>query len=249
MAAKRQRHDGLRKICLCSQRKWSACEHPWYFSYKAKGKPRVRVSLDRDTARHIEKIEEAKSIAATLRGAVDAGTYPPSSVSPEPIEAVTFATAASRFLESVPILRGKNQGKLRGRNDAQLIKGLCAWTPPGSAVPLGQHPPRAVTEHGYEAFTAHLRQLGRAASTVSSYIQLIKALDRWFTKKGYRTAAAVTGDADGLRRSKRARRDRRLVPDAMNADGKMAADGEERRLLRAANPWPQRLIIAAIETG
>jgi hypothetical protein len=49
MSTKRQRDDGLRKICAC--RSWTSakCDHPSYFSYRAKGKPRVRVSLDRYT--------------------------------------------------------------------------------------------------------------------------------------------------------------------------------------------------------
>ena len=141
MKSKRQRDDGLRKICAC--RSWTSakCDHPWYFWYKAKGKPRVRVSLDRYAGRHVEKIEEAKGFAATLRGAVDAGTYPPPSVSPEPIAVVTFAVAADRFWKTVPIKRGKNQGKPRGTNEAQMIGKLCAWTPPGASAPLGQHSP------------------------------------------------------------------------------------------------------------
>ena len=149
---KRQRDDGLRKICVCSQREWSACDHPWYFSYKAKGKPRVRVSLDRHAGKHVEKLEDAKALAVTLRGAVNAGTYPPPPTqTAAPIETVTFQSAASRFLESVPIQRGKNQGKPRGTNDAHLVGRLTAWTPPGASAPLGQHAAGSVTEDVYQA--------------------------------------------------------------------------------------------------
>jgi integrase len=52
-----------------------------------------------------------------------------------------------------------------------------------------------------------------------------------------------------LKREKHARRDRRLIPDELDKDGKVKVPGEERRLLAAANPWLQRLIIAVLETG
>ena len=45
------------------------------------------------------------------------------------------------------------------------------------------------------------------------------------------------------------RRDRRLESDAIDDNGKRVKDGEERRLLAVANPWMQRLIIAALETA
>ena len=42
---------------------------------------------------------------------------------------------------------------------------------------------------------------------------------------------------------------RRLAPDVVDKDGKLTELGEERRLLAAAGPFLQRLIIAALETG
>jgi integrase len=126
---------------------------------------------------------------------------------------------------------------------------LCAWTPPAASTPLGQHSPADVTEDVLQAFTANLREQGRAASTVTNYIQLIKAMDRWLALKGYRSAPAVSGEADRLRRGKATRRNRRLVPDTLDANGKVTQEGEERGLLQAASPWLQRRIIGAIETG
>ena len=55
-------------------------------------------------------------------------------------------------------------------------------------------------------------------------------------RKGYLPRSPITDDAE-LKRSKIARRHRRLEGD------------EEQRLLAAANPRLQRLIVAAIETG
>jgi integrase len=149
----------------------------------------------------------------------------------------------------VPVLSGKNQGKARGTNDRQMLAALCAWTPVGASVPLGEHAAASLTEDVLEAFVAHLRAAGRAASTVNKYIQSIKSLDRWLTKKGYRPASALSGDSEPLRRRQGTKRDRRLVPDTTDDKGKLTHEGEEKRLLKAAGPWLQRLIIAALETG
>jgi integrase len=250
MIAKRQRNDGLRKICKCPLRNWARCSHPWYFSYKPKGAARVRISLDRHVGKHIESIDDAKTIAAGLRTQIAAGEYPPKPTEATPPAAVvTFAVAAHRFLTSVPVLRGKNQGKPRGKNDGQRIATLCAWTPQGDAMTLGQYPAAGVTEDLLEAFVTHLRARGRAAGTVTKYLQDIKALDRWMAKKGYRPGSVLSGESAVLRRTKGTRRDRRLVPDTLDDKGNVSQEGEEKRLLKAANPWLQRLIIAAIETA
>jgi len=250
LANRRQRQDGLRKLCACPLRRWARCDHPWYFSHKPRGRERVRVSLDRYTGRHVAALEEAKTLAAELRTAVKDGKYPPTPQPPIPEAAiVTFRTAAGRFLEGVPVLRGKNHGQARGKNDRQMIGTLCAWVPSGATIPLGEHAASAVTEDAFEAFVGSLRERGRAASTTNKYIQTVKALDRWLTKKGYRPASALSGESETLRRRQGVRRDRRLVPDTIDDKGKVTDEGEEKRLLNAAGPWMQRVIIAALETG
>jgi hypothetical protein len=210
---KRQRNDGLRKICKCPLRNWTRCTHPWYFSFKPKGRPRVRILLDRHLGRSVESLDEAKTVAANIRTAIVNGEYPPK---PQPAETpaapVTLRTAADRFLEGVPVLKGKNQGKARGTNDHQMLAALCTWTPGGATAPLGEHSPSALTEDVLEAFVTHLRTVGRAASTVNKYIQTIKALDRWLTKKGYRPASALSGESETLRRRQGTRRDRAWCP-------------------------------------
>ncbi len=223
---------------------------PLDFSYKPKGAPRVRISLDRHVGQHVESLDEAKTIAANLRTAIVNGEYPPAPRAVEtPAAPVTLRTAADRFLESVPVLKGKNQGKARGINDHQMLATLCGWTPEGASVALGEHLPSALTEDVLEAFVMHLRDAGRAASTVNKYIQTLKALDRWLTKKGYRPTSALSGESETLRRRQGTRRDRRLVPDTVDEKGKLTHEGEEKRLLKAAGPWMQRFIIAALETG
>jgi integrase len=249
--SKRQRNDGLRKICRCSLRSWPRCEHPWYFSYKPKGKPRVRVSLHRYKGEHVALLEDAKTIAAELRTAVANGTYPPRVA--EPIEAapvVTLRIAAERWLATVPLLRGKNQGKPRAGNDAHKVAALCNWTPAGgSEQPLGNYPVAAITEDLYEGFVVSLHE-GRQPATVGKFVQMIHALDRWMVKKRHLTVSALTGESAILTVAKSGRRRRRrLVPDTVDAQGRITTEGEERRLLAVAPPSLQRLILAALETA
>ncbi len=95
---------------------------------------------------------------------------------------------------------------------------------------LGSTAIRSLTEDTVEVFLAALRKTGRAASTRNKFVQAVKTALRWATKKGYLDRNPI-GDADGLKREKHAKRDRRLVPDVVNADGAILAEGEERRLL------------------
>jgi len=104
-------------------------------------------------------------------------------------------------------------------------------------MPIG-----AFTEDDIEAFFGHLRAAGFAASTRNKYIQTVKALFRWATKKGYLTRNPA-GDSDVLKREQHARRDRRLLPDVVNEKGQIEHAGEERRLLAAAGPHLQRVMI------
>jgi integrase len=93
-----------------------------------------------------------------------------------------------------------------------------------------------ITEDTIELFFAGLRAEGLAASTRNKYIQFVKAMFRWGTKKGY-LARNPAGESDALKREQHARRDRRLEPD------------EEAKLLEHAGPHLLRVIIAALETG
>jgi len=247
---RRQRNDGLRKICNCSLRSWPRCEHPWYFSFKPKGKPRVRVSLDRYKGEHVALLEDAKTIAAELRTAVANDTYPPQAQSSrESAPAVTYQIAAERWLAHVPLLRGKNRGNARSYNDRHKIDAICAFVPAGRTHSIGTHEAASVTEDMFEEFIAHMRGKGRSPATTGKHVQTIQAVDRWMLKKGYRTKSALSGESAVLTVGKSAKRSRRLVPDALDAAGKVVTEGEERRLLAVAAPSLQRLIIAALETG
>jgi integrase len=104
-------------------------------------------------------------------------------------------------------------------------------------------PLTAITEDELEAFYAALHASGLAASTRNHYVQLLKAMFRWATKKGYLARNPISDDS-ALKRSKMAQRRRRLSPDEEQAVLEAAG-----ALTRGAGLRLQWLIIAAIESG
>ena len=94
---------------------------------------------------------------------------------------------------------------------------------------------------------AALRTIGLAAFTRNHYVQLLKSAFRWPAKKGYLTRNPISEES-ALTRAKIAKRHRRLTADIITKDGKIVEPGEERRLLAAASPRLQKLIIAALES-
>ena len=120
-----------------------------------------------------------------------------------------------------------------------------------------QNGPKAIASRGLATVLGVVDELERvlatlrgtkAASTMNKYLQTIKALEKWGRRKGYLSRPWLS-EFTSPKREKHAKRDRRLVPDELTADGKVRTPGEERRLLAACTPWLQRLVIAAIETG
>jgi integrase len=158
---------------------------------------------------------------------IRAGTFrrqgeglPPAPVVTE--TAVTLEKFCEKYAERV--------GKPLHRNDASCLARLREFDG------LGDKPLRDITEDDLEAFFAYLTGTGRAASTMNKYVQAVKAAFRWATKKGYLTRNPAA-DSEIIKRTKHAKRNRRLQP------------GEEARLLAAAAPHLQRLIVGALETG
>jgi integrase len=104
-------------------------------------------------------------------------------------------------------------------------------------VRLGRRPVSAVTEQDLEAFIRHLGALGRTAATRNHYVRILRVMDRWLGRKGYRPAPLLSGESDVIRKRKATKRSRRLAQD------------EETRLLATAGPHLQRVIICALEIG
>lgn len=97
----RRQNSGVRKRCPCPRRNWPKCPHAWHFNYKPRGKPHYRLSLDRETGRHVESKTEALRIAGRLRMAIDEGTYKPLETPPESVREIPVEPAANTLREYV----------------------------------------------------------------------------------------------------------------------------------------------------
>jgi integrase len=244
-------NDGLRKLCGCSRRNWPKCSHPWHFNYKLSGGKAWRFSLDTELGKHIASKGDAELEADKLRTAIRAGTFvraadrrkqatAPIAVTPD---AITLEAFGKKFIDH----KAKPSGKKTWTNDAYMFAQLAAFGL-RDGTRLGDTPLGAITEDDFEAFYAHLRTIGRAASTRNQYVQLLKASCRWAVKKGYLASSPISDDST-LKRTKIAQRARRLVADVVDKDGTLTEPGDERRLLAVAGQRLQWLIIAALETG
>jgi len=58
-----------------SGKQWSKCRHAWYFSFKLRGGPRYRFSLDAELEGHIGSKTDAENAATKIRAAILAGTF------------------------------------------------------------------------------------------------------------------------------------------------------------------------------
>jgi integrase len=268
-AMARHRNGGIRKVCDCPRRNWPKCSHSWYFNYKPRGGRAWRFSLDSESAtgQHIAGKTEAEALATNIRAAINAGTFERLAdrrvrEAREAAERKAREAEAQRLREMLPEgltfddfrkkfidNKAKASGKKTWTNDESALKQIGAFTL-SDGVRLGAKALAAITEDDLESFHAHLRMIGRAASTRNQYVQVIKSSFKWATKKGYLTRNPITDDSI-LKRTKVAQRSRRLAPDVFDDRGKLKRPGEERRLLAATakNAGLQRLIIAAIETA
>ena len=241
------RNKGLRKLCRCARRNWAKCSHAWYFNFAWQGKG-YRFSLDRHVGRHIDSKSEAEALADSIRVAIRGGQFQrapsPAVDPPVPSEppALSFDQLGKRWLARERV------GKVPTADDDGYRLKRLADIVDAEGNPLGRKAAGLVTEDDLEHAIDVLRQRGHAASTINHYVQTLKSLERWGVRKGHLPKRWLSEDTS-LRLRKSAQRSRRLVPDVLDAKGNVKVAGEERRLLSAANPWLQRLIIAALETG
>jgi len=240
------RNDGLRKRCSCARRSWASCPHPWHFSFKPKGSTtHHRFPIDRYADHPIVTRDEARDEAERLRREIRAGHFPPVSSTPSapttPAD-VTFATFSEKWRT---IARANEADTLRA-NDTAICKRLGDLVIDGSR--LADRPIGMITEDTIENAFTQLQSL--AGSTWNKYRDAVRLMQRWGVKKGYLTRPWLSEDNEIVTHRATAKRDRRLVPDVLDAKGKVQEPGgEERRLLAHADPWLYNLIVAALESG
>ena len=250
--------NGVKKRCRCGPRAWPKCAHEWQLDYKPRGGVRYRFSLDAELGRHIDSKTEAEKLATDIRAAINAGTFERAAErrareqreaaerlqhAPAAADLVTLETFAAIYVERVSQVRNRNKD---WKADRYAFAQVAAFTLTDGSR-LGDKPLGAITEDDLEAVLTDLRTKGRAASTRNHYVQLLKASCRWAVRKGYLTHSPIS-EASDLKRTKIAKRNRRLAPDRFDDEGRLVYAGEERTLLAVAGPRLQNLIIGALET-
>ena len=132
-----------------------------------------------------------------------------------------------------------------------MIGRLCAWTPPDAATPLGQHAAGSVTADVYEAFITSLTSSGGArhlpSAATSSWSR------RWTAGSRGRATGPAPGESPVTPKDCDGARGRGAIdgwfPTRWTAAARCFARAKSGGCCAAANPWLQRLIITAIETG
>jgi integrase len=211
-----------------------------------------RFSLDAELGRRLSGRTEAETEASIIRTAINAGTYvrarerrkEDAAAAVAKPGAITFETFTTTYLERVAQIRERNKS---WKNDRAQFAQVCAFRLPDGSR-LGDKALTAITEDDLEAFVTSLRTKGRAAATRNQYVQVLTSSFRWAVKKGYLTRNPISQDSM-IRRTKPAQRDRRLTPDVVDQHGTVTRPGDEQRLLAAAGPRLQGIIIAALETA
>jgi integrase len=209
-----------------------------------------------EAERHIESKTEAEKLAAAFKTQINNGTFVRAAdrrraelaarqaEQQAAANSIALRAFGETYVERVSKVRKRNKGWI---NDQHIFSRVSAFRLVDGSL-LGDKAMRAITEDDLEAIIISMRAEKRAVSTCNHYVQLLKAAFRWATKKGYIDRNPVSGDSEHLRRYKHAQRNRRLLPDQVDGEGRLIEAGEERRLLAAAGPRLQNLIIAAIET-
>ena len=202
-------------------------------NYKRRGGLPYRLSLDVEAAEHMASKSDAQKLANTIRTQIDAGVF-------RRRRAAQGRGAHDGRRDHTARVRQhlfERRGKVPTTNDRGHLRKLCAAVI--DDTPLGDRPLSLLTTDRLEAFFQQLQARGCAPSTRNKYRQFTLGLFAWAVEKGHMTRNPLDAAKKTIAHvsEKGSRRSRRLEP------------GEEGRLLAAAGPWLQRLIIGAIETG
>jgi integrase len=240
------------KICKC--RDQVKCRHPWWFSYRRPGEPRIRKSLDAVLEKHIEGKTIATQEAERLRIGIIDDTLPqrtrellglPLSLAPV-LSTLTMAQLLEMYRERylTRTATGKKQTYQIG-----AITRTTLPRPSGSAAQLGDWLVTDVTadtvERLREARTVRgVRTRDKGATHVGGKtaanrdLQLLRAAFNWAIDKGYAERTPFKrGGRSTIKLTAELGRSRRLQA------------GEESRLLSACGVHLRTLVEAALETG
>lgn len=256
----RQHNGGLKKRCDCPRRLWAKCPHPWHFGFHHAGREH-RFSLHTVAGKapgYWMSKSEAEGIRDRLRGQIREGRF---GVSPDPAPTLTadarltFGDVANRYLERHVRTPARRPAAAKSiENYVKLLRAAEVPGPAGSSVRLEAKPIDAITKADVEAIREARRALLQHPANdqrvragvkggeigIEHMLATLRNLFNWGIAEGYadhtpfkRNGVSVIMVKSGLGSP----RTRRLEP------------GEEKRLLKNANPHLYALIVTALETG
>jgi integrase len=224
-------------------------------NYKVKGGRHYRLSLDRYLKRHIATKDEAQREARQIMAAIDAGTFRGDASVSDTLDAplTVERLGLAYFTEAT----NRRTGDALSRNERyrwDLVMRTVIERPSGVRVRFGELPVAQITRHDVAALQQTLRGERRETCTdakgrtydvkrggkvsANRCLGRLRSFFSWAVDKDYVPATPFRkADRPTVKMFGEAERERRLLP------------GDEERLLAAANPHLQSVIIAALETG
>lgn len=170
---KRTNH-GLRKRCDCPRREWPRCRHSWHLNFAWRG-THYRLSIDRETRKHIETKADALAAADHLRDAIRAGTFRQQPAPPVEI-GLTFGDVATKYLKRYVHIstRRKRAAKEMALQVAALRR---AEVPAANAstMRLEQKPVDAILKADVEAIREDRRAAMAASKVAWEQLQAVEA--------------------------------------------------------------------------
>lgn len=267
MTRSRRHGGGIYKDCDCSRDKWTKCPHSWYLNFYWQGTYH-RFSLDKECNKHLDT-KDARTQADRIRDEIRNGTFvrrgsrpTASALPPSPAEpaVLRLRQLCTTYCDDMRLRRLKSAEDEADRLTRALDTVFVRID--GTSVALGDLPANDVQRGDIRAWMQARRgaqkrkhcRCGREAwatckhtwhehlaggdVSVNRMLVRLRAAFNWAVCEEYvnRTPFKREG-ATTIRLLKEQARHRRLQ------------DGEEERLLAAASPHLQALIIAGLETG
>jgi integrase len=231
MSTNRHTNKGLRKVCAHPRRRWSECEHSWYFNFKWQG-THYRLSLDKYLGKHIDSKSAAEDAAADIRKQIKAGTFG----QPAPVlDRLTMGQLLDAYMTRYVEVERKDSVE-NVTYQIALIKRTEIDRLDGKRQPFGEWLVADVSTDTIDRFKERRRAQGIVAANRD--LALLRAAFNWgIRKKQVRETPFKLGTETVVKLSDEHPRSRRLAP------------GEGEALLGVCSPHLRALVEAALETG
>ena len=234
---RRQRNNGLRKLCGCPRREWAKCKHPWHFSFKWQG-VHHRLDLDKHVGEHVDSKSAAIDVAGDLRKAIKAEGHVRKGGACNPRKSHRWATARPRTEKAhVEVERKDSVANTSRCPDRHDQAHPCSLTDPdGKGRAFGDWLAADVTVTALDEFKVVRSKRGVTASNRD--LAFLRAMFNWgIRNKHVKETPFKLGTETVVFLAKEHARSRRLE------------ENEASALLAACSPHLRGLVEAALETG